>query len=592
MNGQGLRLWPFLALALVAGVAILYFSRLGAMPLSDRDEGEYASAVSAMARSGDYVIPRLNGQPYLEKPILIYWTMAAGQAMGLAGETAARAPSALSAFGLTLLMAWLAMRVSGSLSLAVLCGAATAFMPLMALVGRSCLTDMLLTLFTTGALAFFFVASESQPLWDRRWYLAAWACLGLGFLTKGPVAVAAVLPTVLAYALWQRQLWRVLKRCQMSCGLLIFLGINLPWYGLAFHRQGEEFWLAFFLSQNLRRFSEVLLDHGGGWFYYLPVLLLGGHPFSAAALPALGTALFCNCRAVLLADPLARLRLLAALAVLVVLLAFTLAATKQINYILPAMPFLALLAGYALWRWGAGESRGRLAGSVFWGALALLSLFFILAFLATPLSLSCFWEKILASIHPDSSEYALPLEPPRIWLWPLAVASGAALTWLAPWGLLRLGQRRLFGPGLGLVGLLFSAALVLGLLPQVAELVQEPAHRLALETKARLPQEARVVSYGLWKPSLLYYLDRDVLPRIRVNQRAELEAILASGGPVAVLTRAGLVGDLAQLPGFRVLAADGGYLLGGDENAARIWATSLSEKIPVSTEAPASRGGS
>jgi 4-amino-4-deoxy-L-arabinose transferase-like glycosyltransferase len=519
--------------------------------------------------------------------------MAAGQALGLGGETAARLPSALSAFLLTLLMAWLAMRVAGSLSLAVLCGAATAFTPLMVLVGRACLTDMLLALCTTAALAFFFVASEcgahsecGAPD-DRRWYLAAWAALGLGFLAKGPVALAVVIPTAFIYALWQRRLWQVLKRCQLHWGLLIFLGINLPWYGLAFHRQGEEFWRAFFLSQNLRRFNEVLLGHGGGYFYYLPVLLLGGFPFSAAALPAWGSALFLNRRLARQADPLARLRLLAALATLVVLMAFTLAATKQINYILPAMPFVALLAGYGLWRWGAGEARGGLANKVFWGALALFSLLFALALLALPLGLPWFWDKVLASLRPDSSEYALPLEAPHLWLWPLLGALGSVLAWLLPRWVVKLGgqgQRRLLGPSLGLSGLVLSAVVMLGLLPQAAGLVQEPARRMALEAKARLPQEVKVVSYGLWKPTLLYYLDRDI-PRLRVEQRAELKALLASGAPVAVLTRAslaeGLPDGLAQIAGFQVLATYGGYLLGGDDNAARLWAASAPDKPPA-----------
>ncbi len=582
MSRKGLRLWPSLAMALVVAAGALFFFRLGAMPLSDRDEGEYAAAVSAMQKSGDYVIPRLNGQPYLEKPILIFWAVAGARALGLPGETAARLPSALSAFALTLFMVWLAMFVSGSLPLAVLCGAACAFTPLMALVGRACLTDMLLTLFTTASLGTFFVAGEKPPPGDRPWYLASWACLGLGFLTKGPVALAVVLPTALIYALWQRRLWSTLRRCQLHWGLLIFLGINLPWYGLAFHRAGEEFWKAFFVSQNLRRFSEELLGHGGGLLYYLPVLLLGGFPFSAAALPALGSALFKNRKAARQAEALARLRLLAAVTVLVVLLAFTLAATKQINYVLPAMPFLALLSGYALWRFSAGEAQGRLARAVFWSALTLFGLLWLLAFLAVPVGLPWFWDKVLASIRPDSSEYALPTEAPRLWLWPLLGALAGAMCWALPRLLARAGRMRLLGPTLGLTGLSLSAALTLGLLPQAATLVQEPARRMATEILAKLPPDARVVSYGLWKPSLLYYLGREV-PRLRVEQRPEIERLLGQdqpeGLPLAILTRASLAEALEQTPGFKILATYQGYLLGGDESAARLWAAPAQDKL-------------
>ncbi|MBI4800644.1 MAG: glycosyltransferase family 39 protein [Desulfarculus sp.] len=570
MKAQAQGPWPALALAVVALAGALYFAQLGAMPLSDRDEGEYAAAVAAMAQRGDYVIPHLNGQPYLEKPILLFWAMTATNWLAGPGEWAARLPSALSAFLVVLAVGYLVWRVSGSLAAATLSAAACAFMPLNALVGRACLTDMPLTLFTTLALGGFFLASETPPPKDRPWYLAAWLGLGLAFLTKGPVAPAVVLPICLTYALCQGRLWPILKRAQIHWGLLILVVVNLPWYGLAFWRLGDKFWQAFFVSQNLRRFSEVLLGHGGGYFYYLPVLLLGGYAFSVAALPALGSALAKNSRAARAADPLARLRLFAAIAVLVVLVVFTLAATKQINYVQPAMPFVAVLAGYHLWRLGAGEPGGRLARGVFWGGLYGLGGLFLAVFLALPAGLPLAWDKIQASIRPDSSEYALPEAVPALWLWPLVAALVLAGTLMGARLLVRGGRAKLLGPALALGGALLCGVMMLGLLPQGSALVQDPARQMAHEIRERGAGQAAVITFGLWKPSLLFYLDREI-PRLRHKEQEELARRLAEREPLLVMTRVSLLPRLKEVPGFLEVARYQGYLLGGNGGGHELW---------------------
>ena len=578
----GILAWV-LVLAAVAG---LFLANLGGMALSDRDEGEYAAAVGEMLRSHDLMVPTLNGRHYLEKPILVFWAVAAGRALGLEGELAARLPSALAAMLLALFLSWLAWRVWRKPSWAALAAAAFAFTPLAALVGRACLTDMLLALFTTLSLGFFFLATEAETLFERRWYLAAWAALGLGFLTKGPVALAVVLPTAGIYALWQRRLWEILKRAQIHWGLLIFLLINGPWFGWVFYRLGGEFWRAFFVSQNLRRFSEVLLGHGGGFFYYLPVIVFGAFPFFFPALVELGAALARNPRQARQADPGARLALLSALAVLVVLVVFSLAATKQINYILPALPFLALLAGRFLGRLLEGEAPGRLAGAVCKWGLVISAGLLALALAAVPAGLPVFWDRVLASIRPDSSEYALPLKAPLLLWWPLAgMALAAALGALAWWAW-RAGKRGLLAWGVSACAALFCAVLMLGLLPSASRVIQEPAKQMAGELRQRAGDQSLVVSFGLWKPSLLYYLDREI-PRVRSDQADRLAAELKRPEPVFVLSRVRLLPELEQVPGFGEIARYGGYLLGGNPAARQRW-QAAAPAAPAPAEQPES----
>ena len=92
--------------ALVALICL--FGNLGAMGLVGPDEPRYAWIARAMAETGDWVTPRLYGQPWFEKPILYYWAAAAGFRLHLPAEWAARLPSALAALATALAIGWLA----------------------------------------------------------------------------------------------------------------------------------------------------------------------------------------------------------------------------------------------------------------------------------------------------------------------------------------------------------------------------------------------------------------------------------------------------------------------------------------------------
>jgi dolichol-phosphate mannosyltransferase len=71
-----------------------------AMPLTDPDEGRYALIARQMATSGDWLVPRLFGLPYLEKPPLLYWLTATMFRIFGTGELSARlAPGLAAAFG-------------------------------------------------------------------------------------------------------------------------------------------------------------------------------------------------------------------------------------------------------------------------------------------------------------------------------------------------------------------------------------------------------------------------------------------------------------------------------------------------------------
>jgi len=96
---------------MVLGVALF---KTGELPLIDRDEGRYAEGAREMLASGDWLVPRLFGVPYLEKPPLFFWLTAASCGLVGVGELGARLVSAIAAAAgcssAQLVLAWVLAR--------------------------------------------------------------------------------------------------------------------------------------------------------------------------------------------------------------------------------------------------------------------------------------------------------------------------------------------------------------------------------------------------------------------------------------------------------------------------------------------------
>src|SRR5438067_13602568 len=92
---------------------IIYFHALSGTGLLGPDEPRYASVAREMARSGDWITPRLFGTPWFEKPALLYWMTAAGFRAGLDTELAPRLPVAILALGFLVFYWWIMWREFG-----------------------------------------------------------------------------------------------------------------------------------------------------------------------------------------------------------------------------------------------------------------------------------------------------------------------------------------------------------------------------------------------------------------------------------------------------------------------------------------------
>jgi hypothetical protein len=159
---------------LLAVASLLLFPLLGREGLTDPDESAYAEAVREMAERGDWLVPHLYGEPFLDKPILIYWIMGASFRLLGESELAARLPSTLMAI-LLLLAVWrlgtlIHQRARAGLLSALILASSLEF----ALMGRAAVTDIFLTTFCTLAILCYVETlwgpgSRLLPLAVRHW---------------------------------------------------------------------------------------------------------------------------------------------------------------------------------------------------------------------------------------------------------------------------------------------------------------------------------------------------------------------------------------------------------------------------------------
>lgn len=170
--------------------AVLYLPGLGSTSFWDRDEPRFAGTVQEFERTGDWIVPRFNGELRPDKPILSYWAMAASVRMFGPSEFAYRLPSAVS-IGL----AGVVLYGIGVLLFSPVCGVVAAAIlilsPLALVMGHLCTADAQLLLWTLTAI-WGGLRLYRQGTCTSGWF-ALWGGLGLGALTKGPVILVVVL---------------------------------------------------------------------------------------------------------------------------------------------------------------------------------------------------------------------------------------------------------------------------------------------------------------------------------------------------------------------------------------------------------------
>jgi 4-amino-4-deoxy-L-arabinose transferase-like glycosyltransferase len=327
--------------AVFLALAGSWLALAGFRPLFNPDEGRYAEIPREMLASGDWVIPRLDGLVYIEKPPLQYW--ATGLVYRIFGTTgwAARLYTALCGLATVLVTAGLALRLWGAAAAwrsGIMLGSSLMVM----LMSHQLTLDMSLTLYMTGTIAGFCLAQrDGATLRERRgWMALAWASAAGGFLTKGLIAGVLPVLALAAYSALHRDLkpwWRLAP----FAGLALFAVLVLPWFVLIQHRL-PSFFDFFVVREHFQRYLTLVEARYEPWWFFIEVLALGSLPWIAPMVRQLAT----GWRASAPRGAFDARRFLWIFCV-VVFVFFSASDSKLIPYILPMFPALALLAGSA-----------------------------------------------------------------------------------------------------------------------------------------------------------------------------------------------------------------------------------------------------
>jgi 4-amino-4-deoxy-L-arabinose transferase len=317
----------------------LYILPLDIRPLVIPDEVRYAEIPREMVASGDWIVPRLNGLLYFEKPVMGYWLN--GIAMKVFGENkfSVRITSAMSA-GLSALMVFcltsmfLHSRRKGALAASVYL---TFF--LVYALGVFSVLDGMFSFFLTACIGFFFLAwsyREHPPFYFLYLVFTGIFC-GFAFLTKGFLAFAVPISIIVPFFLWEKEYKKIFSMSWIP--ILVALIVILPW-AILVHIKAPDFWNFFFWHEHVKRFFSEGAQHKESFFFFFKVL-----PGALLPWTFLVPASVAGLRKNGLKNPLLRY---AICWFAFPFLLFSISSGKLSTYILPCFPALAILLSIGL----------------------------------------------------------------------------------------------------------------------------------------------------------------------------------------------------------------------------------------------------
>jgi len=317
------------------------------LPLIDRDEPRFAEASREMQQSGDYLIPRINGDFRFDKPPLIYWCQATTYHLLGDDDFAARLPSVLFAALTAVATAMWGGRIFGPRT--GLCAGLIFTVCLQVFIhARAAVADM--------PMIFFFVTA-SWADWERRrttqnkdastmgglhqrlFWWAFYLSLALGFLAKGPIALLPLLFSPI-HAIVTRQSFRPSLGSSLG-GLAVILIVVGAWGVPALIATEGQFFEVGIGKHVVGRSFAAMEHHGGsGWLgyllflpYYLVTLFVSFFPWCFFVPKTIAR----------LRDHMNSDESYLLIAVISVFGVFSLIQTKLPHYTLPCYPMLAIL---------------------------------------------------------------------------------------------------------------------------------------------------------------------------------------------------------------------------------------------------------
>ena len=459
---------------------VVVFWRISYLPLIDPDEAHYAQITHEMRALGDYLVPRIDGVPIIDKPAFFHWLQAGSFALFGENEFAARFPTAMAALALFATTFWFGRRLFGSET-----GERGALMlamtPLTFLLSSFAIFDMVFNAFLFGAFALLVIAAlENRP----KLQIPGFILLSLAGQVKGPFVFIVVVATAILASL-SKETRTLMRRIHWIPGLTAAGILALPRFLLMLQRFGQQFIDGYVLYNNVQLFAAPLYRRSFYPFFYVRVALSALFPWTLVCLGGLIDG-WRHRRNGELMEPK---RVLLWAWVAVVFGFFSASRFKLDHYIFPIAPAVCLLAADA-WQRAVNDQTGQRRFT----SWSLIVTGVVLALVGVTGGV------VLASI-----DLNLPMASAVLFA---AIAAGGI--WWA-WTMIarRFRPSPIGWPLVVTLLVLYSGAVLIGF-PVFKE--TRPGAELGLWLQAHVQADDHIVIYrqGRWKASLRYYAQHPV----------------------------------------------------------------------------------
>lgn len=384
-----------ISLLAVACLLFLFFG-LGLYPLMDVDETRYAVMARDLITSFNWNDLMLNHVPFLEKPPLYFWIVAASiKAFGRFSSFTVRFPIAVLSSFLVFFTYYLGKRIIsrkfGMISALILLSSI-----FFLILSHVAIIDMVLTVFMTSAVYCAFLTHFCQEKYKKYYWWYFYLFISMGFLAKGILAFVLPITVIFIYNFITRTLKDIFKPINLIPGLIIFLIVIMPWHLLMYKEYGFEFIKVYFLIHHFGRFmGSEYIGRERPLLYFVPIFFLGFLPWSFIFIAFLcdsfkKTFIKFKTAEGKIKDKVAtifetttneqKLILFSSIYFLVIFIVFSTASTKLPTYILPVFPAASLLTGYYWW---ISDEKGEHEKSIYNLTLIFSALFIIAALLAS-----------------------------------------------------------------------------------------------------------------------------------------------------------------------------------------------------------------
>jgi 4-amino-4-deoxy-L-arabinose transferase-like glycosyltransferase len=332
--GIDVRTWMAPAIIIIAAAAL--FLNLG-IPSLWGSEGRWAVIARYMFRTKDFFHPMLGNYPYWDKPLASYWQVIPfGYISGSVTEAASRMPSVIWA------VVWLILTYSTASRLA---GKKAATLSILALAGsygfmfwgRNAQVEMSNAAVIMLAI-WFFLRHKDDP--GKAWFFALAVIAGLGANLKGLPAIGAPALAILLASLIMKD-WKWFPKPHILIAAIIlglFAFISIP--ALAAYVTGSREPLDLVWKENVVRFFSPF-DHKDPFYVYFIRIFDLFAPWSIL-LPVAFVYIFRKGRFTNQGVKTVLLYFAG------IFMFFTLSGSRRSYYILPALPFAAMIVGIFL----------------------------------------------------------------------------------------------------------------------------------------------------------------------------------------------------------------------------------------------------